>query len=256
MNVLDLFTPKQKELGVVEIAATLKRPKSSISRLLMAMEKAGFLDRARDSGRYRVSLQLAAIGEMAKHATSLQRAARPALEQLTAVTGETSTLVEIVGDHGVNTESVESPRPVMHMGCVGKRFPLHASAGCKAILAWWRADDVRRLLRAPLEQCTPATITDITHFMQELEGVRNAGYATNWAELEEDLAAVAAPVRDHRGECIASVSISVPIFRIPRSKLPAVAEHVCGAAEMLSRDLGWRGTTRGGQVSRLVESAR
>lgn len=239
MQVLQLYTPARKELGVIEAARLLGRPKSTVSRLMGAMEEAGFLDRA-ESGRYRVSMQMTAVGEMAKQATSLQRMARPVLESLAAATGETSNLVILTDGAGVNVEAVESPRPVMHMGMVGRRFPLHASAACKAILAWKSDEEICGLLRLPLEPCTPATITGLEVLMAELAGVRARGYATNWVELEDDLVAVGAPVRDHRGEVVAAISISAPISRMRREDLPRVGSEVAHAAEALSRALGWR----------------
>jgi len=145
-----------------------------------------------------------------------------------------------VGTEGVNIEAVESPRPVMHMGMVGRRFPLHASAACKAILAWRDPAEVRALLPARLERRTPATITDPERLLVELEEVRGRGYAVNWTELEEDLVAVAAPLRDHRGEVVAALSISAPVSRVPRESLPVLGRHVAEAARALSTDLGWR----------------
>lgn len=240
MEVLDLFTPRRKELGVTEVAELLGRPKSTVSRWMSAMEDAAFLDRDPDTGRYRVSLRLAAVGEMARQSTSLQRVARPALERLTTATGETANLVVIVGREGVNIEAAESPRPVMHMGMVGRRFPLHASAACKAILAFMDGARARALLAEPLERRTRATITDPERLMEELAAVRREGYAVNWAELEEDLVAVAAPVHDHRGEVVAAVSISAPLSRVRRESLPELGRHVADAALGLSADLGWR----------------
>src|SRR5690606_41383922 len=64
--VLDLFTLDRAELGVVEAAALLNRHKSTVSRWMSAMEDAGFLERDRQTGRYRVSMRLAALGEVAR----------------------------------------------------------------------------------------------------------------------------------------------------------------------------------------------
>ncbi|HEV2149339.1 MAG TPA: IclR family transcriptional regulator [Longimicrobiaceae bacterium] len=240
MEVLHLFTPLRKEVGVTEAAELLGRPKSTVSRWLSAMDEAGFLDRDADSGRYRVSLQVTAVGEMAKRSTSLQQVARPALQRLTTATGETANLVVLVGTEGVNIEAAESPRPVMHMGMVGRRFPVNASAACKAILAWMEEAEVRAFLPDPLPRCTPATVADPDRLVAELAEVRRQGYAVNWQELEEDLVAVAAPVRDHRGKVVAAVSISAPVSRAPRESLPELGGHVAEAARALSADLGWR----------------
>lgn len=233
MEVFRLFTAQRKELGVVEAAELLDRPKSSVSRCLSAMHAAGFLDRS-DGGRYRISMQVAALGEMAKQSTSLQRSARPVLERLTAATGETSNLTVLADGEAVNVEAVESPRPVMHMGYVGRRFPLHASAAGKVLLAWWPGAEPE----VPLVRCTPATITDPEVLRAELDRVRAAGYAVNWMELERDLVAVAAPVRDHRAQLVAAISISAPASRVSRATLAEACGSVVEAALHLSRALG------------------
>ena len=237
MEVLRLFTPQRREIGVLEAAELLERPKSTVSRFLGAMHAAGFLERG-DEGRYRVSMHVAAIGEMARLATSLQRSARPVLERLTAATGETSNLSLLADGEAVNVDAVESPRPVMHMGSLGRRFPLHASAAGKVLMAWRPGPEVDSWLRSPLPACTAATLTDAGALRAELDRVRAAGIAVNWTELEPDLVAVAAPVRDHRGEVVAALSISAPAPRIPRELLPAIGARVADAARTLSRTLG------------------
>lgn len=239
MDVLRLFTPSRKQIGVTEAAALLRRPKSTMSRWLSAMEATGFLERSAESGLYRVSMRMAAVGEMAKQATSLQRTARHALEQLTTATGETSNLVLLVGHEGVNVESVDSPHPILHMGAVGRRFPLHASAAGKALIAWLPEDALATLLPSQLEACTSFTITSHARLRENLAGVRERGYAVNHLELEPELIGVGAPVRDHRGHIVAAVSISAPISRMPRDVVPIAGGHVANAGCMLSKDLGW-----------------
>jgi DNA-binding IclR family transcriptional regulator len=128
----------------------------------------------------------------------------------------------------------------MHVGWVGRRLPLHASASAKALLAWRAPEEVRGLLRLPLARFTPTTITDPTALEVDLSATRERGYATTWAELAEDLAAAAAPVRDHRGQVVAALAVSAPVSRVSREQLPALAEPVVRAAEELSRKMGYR----------------
>lgn len=240
MAVLGLFSPTRRELGVVEVADLLRKPKSTISRWLADMEEAGFLDRDGEHGRYRLSLRLAALGELARHSTSLQRTARPHLEWLAEETGETSNLTVLIGIEAINLDVIDSPRPIMHVGWVGRRLPCHATAAGKVLLAWAPPGTVRAVLARGLERLTTETIADEEAFAAELTRVRARGYATAWAELEPDLAAVAAPVRDHRGQVVAALAIGAPVSRIPRDQLEACAAPVLRAAETVSEQLGWR----------------
>jgi DNA-binding IclR family transcriptional regulator len=238
MEVLSLFSPQRPQIGVLEASDLLGRSKSTVSRWLTAMEDAGFLEREGDLGRFRLSMRLATLGEVARQSTSLQRLARPVLERLTQKTGETSNLVVLSGPAAVNLELVESPRPVKHVGWLGRRLPLHATAAGKSLLAWQPQEAISDLLSEPLQRFTPATITDRQELDKVLERVRKRGYADAIGELEDDLVGIAAPVRDHTGKVAAAVTLSAPLSRVPRKRVAEVADPVVAAAEELSASLG------------------
>jgi DNA-binding IclR family transcriptional regulator len=241
MAVLELFTPMRREIGVVEAAELLHKPKSTVSRWLAAIAEAGLLERDPSSGRYRLSMRLAVLGEIARDSTGMQRLAHPCLEKLTAQTGETSSLTVMVRSEAMNIDAVLSPRPIIHVGWVGRRFPCYATASGKVLLAWRDAAVVKRLLPRRLPKLASRTITSIEEFHHELARVRDHGYSTAWRELEDELAAVAAPVRDHTGEVIAAVAISAPVSRVPMKALGALARAAVEAADSLSSQLGYRG---------------
>jgi DNA-binding IclR family transcriptional regulator len=96
------------------------------------------------------------------------------------------------------------------------------------------------VLNGTLERFTSETITSSKAFRAELELVRARGYATVWAELESDLAAVAAPVRDHTGVVVAAMAIGGPVSRCARSRLDVLALDVLSAANSLSEQMGYR----------------
>ena len=245
MEVLRLFSPERTELGVTEAASLLDRPKSSISRLMTRMAEAGYLDRGGEAGRYRISMHLAALGELARQGTSLQQVARGALEELTRVTGETSNLVVRDRDAAVNVEGVASTRPIRHVGVLGRRLPFHATAAGKALLAWLDPSELDPILAQGRRGLTPATITGEQPLREELLRVRQRGWATAWGEMEPDLAAAAAPVRNHRGEVVAAIVLSVPMSRVAPDSLEERARQAADAALQVSRGLGWHGTERG-----------
>jgi DNA-binding IclR family transcriptional regulator len=237
-EVLDLFTRSRREVGVVEAAALLGRPKSSTSRLLSEMEAHGLLDRDVGTGRYRLGMRLAALGELARQSTTVQRAAQAELAALAVATGETANLVVLSGREAVNVELVESPRPLKHVGWLGRRLPLHATAAGKALLSDHAPAEVRGLLEAPLRRYATGTITEVDAVVAEVAVARGRGYATAYAELEEDLAAVAAPVRDYAGRVAGALTLSAPTSRVGREQLAELGVEVVRAAGAVSRALG------------------
>lgn len=239
MSVLELFSPKQREIGVVDAAKQLGLSKGTLSRWLSAMESAGFLDRDPASLRYRLSARLAVIGELARDSTSLQRLATAELQWLAVTTGETANLAVLVGSEAMNLSAVESPRPIMHTGWIGRRLPVHATAAGKSLLAWHATSELRRLLPARLPKLAAKTITSLDGLLEELAKVREQGYSVAWAEMEDDLAAVGAPVRNHTGMVIGALTIGAPISRVSAERLDLCSTAVLKAARSLSEQLGY-----------------
>jgi DNA-binding IclR family transcriptional regulator len=238
MALLELFQPTRTDLGVVEAAELLGMPKSTASRRLTAMEASGFLDRDPVSQRYHLGIRLVTLGHLARQATPLQRAARSFLAALTEATGETSDLVLLRGREAVNVEAVESPRPMKHVGWAGRHIPLHATAAGKSLLAWLPEATAGALVELPLMSFTPRTIHSLEELLAELKEVRRAGYSTSIGEFEEDLVGVAAPVMNHLGEAVASITIGAPASRAGATAMPHLIRSVVDTAEAMSAKLG------------------
>jgi DNA-binding IclR family transcriptional regulator len=188
-------------------------------------------------------MRLAALGELARQATSLQRLSRPALERLTASTGETSNLVILEDGEAVNVDVVESPRPLKHVGWLGRRLPKHATASGKTLLAWRSRDEVLSLLELPLRKFTHTTITEVDALLEQLAEIRRVGYSVAWKEFEEDLVGIAAPVRDFTGGVVGVLTIGAPISRVALTMVPALGLKVVAVADAVSKDLGYLAAT-------------
>jgi DNA-binding IclR family transcriptional regulator len=109
------------------------------------------------------------------------------------------------------------------------------------LLAWRDPAMVKRLVPRRLPKLASRTITSMEDFQHELARVRDHGYATAWRELEDELAAVAAPVRDHTGEVVAAIAVSAPVSRVPLRALGSLAKVAVAVAGSLSSQMGYRG---------------
>ena len=111
--------------------------------------------------------------------------------------------------------------------------PLHASANGKVL-----PRSARARWQAP--RLTPQTIVDRAQLRAELERTRRAGFAVAVEELELGLHAVAAPVFDATGSCVAAVSVSGPAYRLTEPRLPELGRLCAAAAADVSARLGFR----------------
>jgi len=79
---------------------------------------------------------------------------------------------------------------------------------------WSRAEVEAYIDRNGLEAVTEHTIADPDVLFEELEQIRERGYATNTEETVEGLGAVSVPIKDHDDGVIGALSVSGPINRV------------------------------------------
>ena len=240
-HILALFSREQSELSVLDAAALLRRPRSTTYRLMSQIEKVGFLDQDSETGLYRLGIRLAALGELAQCSTSLQRIAQPVLRRLSRQTGETATLLLLVDGEGTAVLHSESTHRVVAKGLVGRYWPLHASAGGKALLAWRPEEEGTKLVKKALKQYTSTTINTLPALKRELKQIRKRGYATVRGEFMDDIWGVAVPIFNHREEVEGAVTLGGPRSRVTRARLPELGKILIAAGESVSRSLGYAG---------------
>lgn len=240
-QVLALFSSERTELSVLDAAALLRRPRSTTYRLMSQIEKAGFLDQDGETGRYRLGIRLATLGELAQQATSLQRIAQPVLRHLSQLTGETATLLLLIDGEGTAVLHSESTQRIVAKGLVGRYWPLHASAGGKALLAWRPEHSGTKLLRRPLKRYTPSTLVTLAALRRELRLIRARGYATVRGEFMDDVWGAAVPIFNHRSEIEGALTLGGPRSRVTRARLSVLGEILIEAGTSVSRALGYVG---------------
>ena len=214
LALLTSFDEIRTELGVTEMARLLGVHKSTASRLAATLERAGLL--ARYGRRYRLGFEVIRLGMVALHSFDLIASMQAAMDKLSRHTGETINLAVPAGSDILNVAEVPSTFILSCTGgWTGRRTKPHAVANGKVLLAYGAIPMPRQL-----ERYTEHTITTREALAAELEGVRRDGYATAVAELEDGLVAVASPVFDAGGTCVAALSISGPAYRMPPENLP------------------------------------
>jgi len=213
LALLRSFEDSRVELGVTEMAQLLGVHKSTASRLAMALERAGFLTRR--GKRYRLGVEVIRLGALALRSFDIVERMQPAMEKLSQQTGETVNLAVPDGAGILNVAEIAS---TYILGCsggwTGRRTKPHAVANGKVLLAYG-VIPVPRVL----EKYTERTITTTDALHEELAAIRREGYAKAVAELEDGLVAVAAPVFDPAGACVAALSLSGPAYRMPAEML-------------------------------------
>lgn len=238
MRLLEILADSPTELGVSELGRRLDIHKATASRLLATMSGHGVVERNPVNGRYRLGVALMHLAASSSTRMDLVRLVRPVLDDLSVRTKEATALAVMERGAVIYVDEAAGPWS-LGVSWVGRRAPLHATSAGQVFLAFGDQRLCDRTLNAPLERFTPNTITDADALREELERVTQRGYTKSVEELEDELVAVAAPVRQGDGKLVAALALSGPAFRFRPRDVPRAGATVVEAANAASRKLGY-----------------
>jgi DNA-binding IclR family transcriptional regulator len=241
--VLNALANGSEELGTNEVARRTGLNPSTVSRLLATLAGAGLVEHDRGTGRYRLGVRLVQLGNAVLARLDLRALARPQLEALVEATGETATLSVPADPDAVTVDFVLSPASVQSVAQIGRPSVAHATATGKVMLAFGE----HGLPGVPLPAYTSVTITDPRALEAEVARVRQQGWGAAVRERENDLSAVAAPVRGSHGKLAAVLGVQGPAERFDRAAMEAAVEPLLERAAAVSHALGWSPTDEEGR---------
>ncbi|MDR7419687.1 MAG: IclR family transcriptional regulator [Armatimonadota bacterium] len=260
LRLLDLFSLEHPVRTLAELTGDSGLPRATTHRLLSVLRDVGYLHYDPATRGYRLGYKLLERGYLVSEQIELRPVARPHMERLRDETGETVSLQIVDGDEGLYVEKLEPLAGFRLWTRVGMRRPLYAGCSMKVLLAHLPPEHIERIIRHGLTALTPMTITDGEKLTRDLAAIRARGYSVTFGESHAGVHGVAAPVRDHTGRVVASLSVLGPAARIPRERIPELITRVTRAAAGISRDLGYStqsnaGAKRRTRVKRVMDVA-
>ena len=223
--------------GVTELAERVDLPKSTVARLLNALEAEGAVEKVEDRGDYRIGPGLNEISGGTTQGRTLVTAARAFLVDLSEQTGESSGL-DVLEDGWVQfIDQVEADQDVLVRDWTGEWGQAHSVPGGLVMLAHSSDAVVEELIAGGLEALTANTITDPDALRERLVQVRSAGYSWGFEEFAEGINSVAAPVFGPDG-VIGALRVHGPTYRFPDpNRAHDIGLIVAEAATRLSESL-------------------
>ena len=206
---------EHRVLRITEASAELGVGRSTAHRLLSSLKSHGFVVQDKPNGPYRPGPALTEIAVSAIGGFDIRRASRAVLEDLRDEMRETVSLLMLEARDVRFVDCFESPRSVRVGSRTGLVLPAHCTAGGKAILAALApAEFERRYAEHELEVRTSSSIKNQQDLIDEIEVVRECGYAVNFGEGEDGIGAVAIAIQDLIGAPLFSIAVAVPSSRL------------------------------------------
>ena len=240
-NILKCFSGDKTHFKITELARQLGLDRSTTYRILLSLEKAGFVERDEKAGTYSLGLGAFEIGNAYLRQKDLIQVSKPVMADLAQKVQETVHLAVLSETEIVYVDKCDSPRSLGVMSKIGQRGPLHCTSLGKTLLAFQPEEEQLRIIqKIKMTAFTSRTITTKQGLVEELKIVKRQGYALDRREIEEDVECIGAPILDHLKNVIAALSISGPQRKIGTPKEKQVIQDVVSAAALISSKMGYR----------------
>lgn len=240
LQILDSFSFQKPTFTNAELSRKLGLNKSTVTRLLCSLEKAGFIERNDKTAEFRLTYKTYKIGRVYIKQVNLHTEAMPLLNDLTARFNETSHLGVLDEFEVFFMDWVESTQSVTLPSLAGNRLPAYCTALGKVLIAYLDQPALERYLKqVDLKPYTSHTITARNQLRRHLRQIKNQEYALDDGEFQSEVRSVASPVRNEFDQVIAGISIAGPVYRLKDDAvLKKLISEIKKTAHMISKRLG------------------
>lgn len=202
---------------VTELSNEIDRPTSTVHDYLQTLENEDYV--VREGKGYHISARFLELGTKRRQQMPLYQTAKPEMKKLASKTGEHASLMTEENGLGVLLYTAKGENAVKVNTFGGARSKLHMTGPGKAILAHLseeRRDEIFN--EHGLSPRTDNTITSRKVLKEELEQIREQGYATDDQEMFDGMRAVAAPLLRPDGQVLGSISVYGPVNRLDKDR--------------------------------------
>jgi DNA-binding IclR family transcriptional regulator len=232
------------EISAADLAIVIDEPLSSTYRMLQSLTAIGWVDRGPRRGSYRPGLQLMTIGGLIEDSIDIRESAYPYLKSLLDDVGATSFLCVRRDARAVCVERLEGQSVRSLAMLLGGSLPLYAGAAPRALLAFLPTSEQRAVLRSNHRLPGDPEQPDQAALDKDLVLVKKRGYAVSDGDVTPGVAALGAPIFNHRHELVAAISISGLRAQILGAQRRRNIQLIVAAAQGVSTALGDQASAR------------
>jgi DNA-binding IclR family transcriptional regulator len=239
LDILELLTRNPEGLNQADIVRELGITTNMMYRIARTLDARGYLERDADTKRFRLGAKLLGLGRASVDQKSLVESGWDVMRELRERVQESVFIGCRHGNEGVILQDLPGLHPFILVVHPGTRFPFYCTAPGKVMMAF--SDDRKRLIEtSKLERLTATTITSRTALAEEVDSIRQRGYAIDRAEGFEGVHCAAAPIFDHEDALAGVLWFVGPSQRLPMATVQKLGPVVMEHANRISHRLGNR----------------
>ena len=238
-RLLQQFTRNAPMHGAADLSVATGISPDLVNRSLATLQTHGLIRSLADQS-YTLGFTWLRYADVRRRQFNMRFIALPVMRRMRDTVNETVILAIRTGERRVNIDYVESTQAVRRLTQPGFEVPLHVGASGRALLSGLRPEELDAYFAAVgLWDSQDGREPSATHIAQDVKDVKSRGYAIAFREITSDTAAVAAPVKDHLGQVVASLTISCPEERFDEALKKRCIECVVTGAAEVSHALGF-----------------
>lgn len=239
LAVLEAIVDQPQSIGSPDLAERVGMSRQSLHRLLTQLNELGIVVKIPNRDRFAIGSRLSKIALNAICSANQGPPVRAIIQQVVAGINETCNMGVLSGREYIYIERVECDRlPRVYLE-TGSRLHPHVTSGGKAMLAHLPLD-VRDAVvdTLDLKRFTEFTITDKAKLIEDLDIIRERGFAFAWQEFSEGIVGIGVPVISKDGKALASLALHAPIQRISLENAATYAKKLQKGAKRLAEVWG------------------
>jgi len=238
-EVIELLARRRDGALVSEMAADLGRSVGELFRLVIVLERLGYLRKSSDTDRYTVTYKLLEMAFRATPAQDLVRAAQPEMQRLALETGQSCHLVVPSGGHGLVIAREEQPGMRGFALKVGSQVDIVRSCSGQVILAFSTPQRAEAIIATAAAEGAPRL--EPSELAAKLSAIRIQGHDCRQSPITHGVTDVSFPVFGLDGGIVAALTIPF-LELIDGSQQVDLAQAqllLAAAAMRVSERLGW-----------------
>lgn len=235
IDIIELLAREPNGLTVSEIANRLCRSISELFRVIVVLDRRGWLHKDPASDRYRVTYKLLETAHRATPAQELTYVAAPLMQALSAIAMQSCHLVVVNGLSGLIILRQESPGPTGFAVRLGTSIALATNCSGHVLLAFMAADARSAILDQTVDPATAAALD------APLAAIRERGYESVRSARMAGVSDISCPIFGYDGHVVAALTI--PFLEVIDETPHIAADEALVAlkrtATQISHALGW-----------------
>lgn len=221
IKIIKSFSIARQSLSMTELKEITGISIPSLQRVLSTLVYEGFLQKNEKTKKYQLGMELYFLGNLVQKNSNILNAAMEVMERIRDTTNESVSLNTLFQNRSQKCIAYCKSYHVLttetHVGIVS---PLHAGASAKVILAHMEMSDIMNYLETyELEKFNENTIVDKDKLLEELQKIRENGYAVSYSERIKGAFSLSVPIFSSLDHVEDSMSIVIPIARIEEYNL-------------------------------------